>query len=132
MKNEVMYVKKEDLEKIKSYISSNDNIFGVEIDGKSCMYLADYLTNISTKFKFPIIAKGLDGYNDWMTDLTWIDSNDIVIIINDYEEFLCLDLLSKRKVIENFEQSILPWWESEVCDCMVEGKIRKFTVYLVF
>lgn len=64
--------------------------------------------------------------------LSEIDSKDIVIIINDYEEFLCLDLLSKRKIKENFEQSILLWWELEVCDCMVEGKIRKFTVYLVF
>lgn len=132
MKNEIIYVKKENLKKLKSYVYSNDNIFCVEINGKNCMCLSDYLTDISTKFKFPIIAKGLDGYNDWMTDLTWIDLNDIVIIINDYEKFLCLDLLAKRKVIENFEQSILPWWELEVCNCVVDGRIRKFTVYLVF
>lgn len=39
---------------------------------KECLSLSNYLDSMSELLKFPIKAKGLDGYNDWMRDLSWI------------------------------------------------------------
>ena len=131
MKNKIIYIKRTDLWEIKRNIFSDSNIFWVEIDGKNCLNLSDYLIDISTKFQFPTMAKGLDGYDDWLTDLTWIDKDSIVVIINNYIDFLKSDILSKENVMELFEISILPWWEAEVCDYVVDGKPKSFLVYLV-
>lgn len=131
MKNEMVYVNQKEVWKMKRKIYANDDTFCVEIDGRKCSHLADYFIEISNKFQFPTIAKGFDVYDDWITDLTWINQDKIVVIINNYTDFLRCDLLSKKKVLELFEQSILPWWDTEVCNCVVGGIPKSFTVYLV-
>ena len=37
----------------------------------------------------------------------------------------------KKIIIEDIEDIILPWWEKEVEDCVVEGKAKSFNVYFV-
>lgn len=131
MKNEIIYINQMEIKEIKRNVYSNDNIFCVEMDGRKCDNLSDYLTDISNKFQFPTVAKGFDVYDDWITDLTSINKDNIVVIINNYTDFLRYDLQSKRKILNIFEQSVLPWWEAEVCNCVVGGKSKSFIVYLV-
>ncbi len=86
---------------------------------------------MSDSLQFSIRAKGLDGYLDWMTDLTWIEKPEVIIVIYEFKDFLENDLQIKEAIIEDFKKIILSWWESEVVNCVVEGETRKITLYLV-
>lgn len=131
MKNKIIYIKQPSFKKIIQKYNTDSNTFCVEIEGKNCKVISDYLTEVSIKLQFPMISKGLDGYEDWIRDLSWIKEENIVLAINHYNEFLRNDLVKKRMVIESFEDIVFPWWESEVCEHMVEGKPRSFMVYLI-
>lgn len=131
MKNKIVCINEKDFEKVRKEIYSVGDIFCVEIDGKECTNLSDYLSDISNKLGFPTMAKNFDGYDDWMTDLTWINKDSIVIIINSYTEFMRTDEYSKEKIMELFRKSILPWWEREVCKYVVGAKTKVFTIYLI-
>lgn len=131
MKNKVIYIDKSELQNIKKKVNDNDNIFYVEVDGRECSCLKEYLAYISNKLDFPIAAKGYDGYADWMADLSWINSDNIVFVIENYKEFLHCDIEAKKIILDLFERSILPWWEGEVCNYVVGGETKEFLVYLV-
>ncbi|MDL2302657.1 barstar family protein [Lachnospiraceae bacterium OttesenSCG-928-D06] len=131
MKNNIVYISSVDVTDIKKKAIDDNETFYVEIDGKKLLNLSDYLDEISDLFNFPRLAKNLDGYNDWMTDFTWMSLKKIVFIINNYEDFMSKDLLAKNKIIANFSDLILPWWEKEVIDHMVGGEAKSFMVYLV-
>ncbi len=131
MKNKIIHMNQADFVEVNRQIYRNGDVFCVEINGTECKHLSEYLSDISGKLQFPTEAKSFDVYDDWMTDLSWLDKDNIIIIVYHYADFLRQDLLAKRKIIENFEQSILPWWEVEVCNCVIDGKTKSFLVYLL-
>ena len=131
MKNRITYVSQADTEKIKQKIILVKKTFIVEIEGKKNKCLSDYLLDISLKFKFPTIARDYAVYDDWLCDLTWIDEPNIAIFIYNFRDFMYVDLDAKNTIMKKFEREILPWWESEVCRHVVEGKARSFMVYLI-
>ena len=131
MNNKVIYTSSNDFNIIKEDLTRNNKIFWVEIDGRNISNLSEYFFSISNLCIFPIPARSWAGYNDWKTDFTWIREDAIVIVINNFGCFLRSDLSSKVKVVEKFQNSILPWWEEDVMDHVVDGKTKKFTVYLV-
>lgn len=131
MENRIIYTSNKEITEVRERLKQDDKTYVVEIEGKICLYLSDYLNLISNLFQFPIKAKGLDGYNDWMRDLSWINKKQIVIIIYNFQQFLQKDISSKTAILEDFNEIILPWWESEVVDCMVGGEMRKMLVYLI-
>lgn len=45
--------------------------------------------------------------------------------------FLKDDLNAKAHILEDFENVILPWWETDVINHVVDGKPRFFSVYLI-
>ena len=131
MKNRIIRIAQKDADKILLRLRNDPNTFCVEIEGSNCKVSLDYLTEVSIKFQFPIISKGYDGYEDWIRDLTWIKQENIAIVINNYCKFLCEEPSKKCLVLNSFEEVVFPWWESEVCEHMVEGKTRSFIVYLI-
>ncbi len=131
MKNKIMYVSKEEIEKVKGNLKQDNETYIVEIKGKECLCLSEYLNFMSELLKFPIKAKGLDGYNDWMRDLSWLDKKQIIIIIDNFQVFLQKDISSKKAILEDFREIILPWWESEVVDYVVGGETKRMLLYLV-
>ena len=104
MKNTVKYISMQEVPQLKKNFQQDQGIFMVEINGKQCSKLADYLKIMSDSFSFPIEAKGVDGYNDWMRDLTWIEEKKIVVIISNYTDFLKDDLSSKEVILQEFNQ----------------------------
>ncbi|MCI9072085.1 MAG: barstar family protein [Lachnospiraceae bacterium] len=130
-KNRIICIGQKNADKILLNLRNDPNIFCVEIEGENCKVLSDYLTEVSTKFQFPILSEGYDGYADWICDLTWIREENIAIVIKNYGEFLCEEQYEKQTVVDIFEKLVFPWWESEVCEHVVEGKPRSFIVYLV-
>ena len=121
MMNTVKYVSMQEVPQLKNKYQQDQAVFIVEINGSQCSKLADYLKIMSDSFSFPIEAKGVDGYNDWMRDLTWIEEKKIVVIISNYTDFLKDDLSSKEVILQEFNQLILPWWDGEYAGCLVNG-----------
>ena len=132
MKNEVKYISMQEVPQLKNKYQQDQDIFMVEINGSQCSKLADYLKIMTASFDFPIEAKSMDGYNDWMRDLTWIEEKKIVVIISDYTDFLKDDLSSKEIILQEFEHTILPWWDGEYAGCLVNGDELKKDMMIYF
>lgn len=132
IQNNIIPLSPSSCDTIKKRLASDDNILVVEIDGEKCSCLSEYLHTISNGLSFPTQPSGLDSYNDWICDLTWIDSDlKIAIIIEHFSKFLRNDLNARKYVLEDFENIILPWWETDVISHVVDGKPRIFSVYLI-
>ena len=131
MVNKIINVSEKEMKEIKGALEQDTGTYMAEIAGEKCPCLADYLDLVSDLFRFPIKAKGLDGYNDWLRDLTWIPQEKIVIIFHNFEQFLKNDISSKETILEDFNEIILPWWKTEVTNYVVGGRRKKMTVYFV-
>lgn len=132
IRNKIVLLSASSYNAVRKELASDDNVLIVEVDGAKCSCLSEYLHTISNAFSFPTQPSGLDGYNDWICDLTWLDSDlKIAIIIEHFSKFLRDDLNAKKCVLEDFKNVILPWWETDVINHMIDGKPRLFSVYLI-
>jgi hypothetical protein len=116
---------------IRETLNKDESLFIVDVDGSTIGSLQDYLGTMNELFKFPIPARGLDGYLDWIRDLEWLMKDGYVLVIKNFSKFLSNDLKMKNKIVDDFEKVVLPWWQEEVEKCVVEGKAKLFMVYLV-
>lgn len=149
MKNEIVNVTKEEAEVIKKNAIQDKDTYFAEIDGSSIKTAADYAQAMAEAFAFPLIKTEADyvqaiedafslrrpeailgWYIDDMTTLIWIEQSDIILIMHNYEQMLADNIELKERIISDFEEIILPWWEGEVVGCMVGGAPKKFLVYL--
>lgn len=131
MKNKVYSVSRKEMLYIREVLQKDDSIFIADINGSDIRNLQDYLNAVNILFKFPIPARGLDGYLDWIRDLDWIKKDGFALIINDFGKFMVSDLNMKNEIISDLEIVVLPWWETEVEKYVAEGKTKLFIVFLV-
>lgn len=131
MENRIYTISQNDLTVVKQSLKQSDRIWIAEMDGNQANTLNNYLKEISNIFKFPIPAKSLDGYIDWMTDLDWLHANGYALIIKNFNNFMKNDLEKKEKILWFFKEDILPFWQSGVEQYVVEGKPKPFNVYLI-
>lgn len=131
MENKIIHITSNEFKLVQKILARNDQVFLAEIEGKGIATLSEYFLAISDLCHFPIPARSWDGYEDWMTDLTWIDKKNIVIVIKNFQNFMHSETSSKNKVIKNFQNSIIPWWERDVMKYVVHGEFKTFKVYLV-
>ena len=129
MENQIYYISKIEYERLS--FNATDNLF--IISGAECLCLNDYLNQVYEKLSFPPIdvRQSLDSYFDWIRDLQWLSRDEIIFVITDFDMFLVNDSVHKRIIIDLFKNEILPWWEYEVKNHVVDGTTRKFNVYLV-
>jgi hypothetical protein len=66
-----------------------------------------------------------------MRDLSWLRKEEYILIIHDFHDFLKNDLHLREIIVEDINDTILPFWEHEVEHCVVEGKAKPFNVYFV-
>ena len=113
------------------------------IDGSNIKTEVDFLKIMSSTFDFPKFGNkicNLDGFLDWMRDLSWFDdiscknqdeTVDMVLIIKNYSKLFNGNMEEINFfVIENFIDYILPYWEKDVLNYPGVGT-RKFDVYLI-
>lgn len=131
MKNQIYTINKDNLDHVRQSLKEYGGIWIAEIDGEKCDTLEKYLKEISDTFHFPISAKSLDGYADWMTDLDWLHAEGYALIIKNFNDFMKDDESNRNKVLWLFRKDILPFWQSGVQEYVVEGKVKPFNVYLV-
>jgi len=131
LENKIIRVSYNDYLLLKDAQFSKDSVFLAEIEGKRIKTLQDYLSTVNRILEFPIPTHGLDGYQDWIRDLSWLNSEEYVIVIKDFKFFLSGDSRARTLILESFENTVLPWWQSEIEQFQVEGKAKPFNVYLV-
>lgn len=122
-----------------------DNGFAGSIDYAKINSEDEYLNAIGKIFRFPLFdgqtGHSWNSYFDWMTDLSWENDDEWMRItkkgynliiyncdINGYADRYD-DLL--KKIIDSFVYDILPWWDKDVVNCVVDGEPKSFNVYLV-
>lgn len=113
-----------------NYIAENYYIF--TIDGNKVSTKKEFFDAVETLFSFPTSCKNkVSRFNDWMMDLSWLDSDrGICIVIDNFEHFLRDDFEFKELVMDDFRQDILPFWEKTVLTMVKDGKTRKIDVVI--
>ena len=113
-----------------NYIAENYYIF--TIDGNKVSTKKEFFDAVEILFSFPTSCKNkVSRFDDWMMDLSWLDSDrGICIVIDSFEHFLRDDPEFKDLVMDDFRQNILPFWEETVLTTVKDGKTRKMDVVI--
>lgn len=113
-----------------NYIAENYYIF--TIDGNKVSTKKEFFDAVEILFSFPTSCKNkVSRFDDWMMDLSWLDSDrGICIVIDNFEHFLRDDPEFKDLVMDDFRQDILPFWEETVLTTVKDGKTRKMDVVI--
>lgn len=121
-------INKEDVN--TNYIAENYYIF--TIDGNKVSTKKEFFDAVEILFSFPTSCKNkVSRFDDWMMDLSWLDSGrGICIVIDNFEHFLRDDPEFKDLVMDDFRQAILPFWEETVLTTVKDGKTRKMDVVI--
>ncbi|PGL72719.1 barstar family protein [Bacillus sp. AFS055030] len=140
IKNKIYKITTQEISEIKEEMTHDHSLFLVELDGKKIQTWEDYIIEVEKKFKFPRSCEYMwDRYLDWIRDLTWFEEDEyednkiekFALIIYNFNKFSRKNDSLKRKIIDQFNRLILPFWEEEVERVVVEGKAKSFKVYLV-
>lgn len=132
MNNKIIYIAKEESETVRAYNKNRRDIFFVEIDGKKIQSRENFVEEMAMKFGFfgKFSPPTLSWWNEYMCDLLWIEKENIVLLISNFEAMLSNDPETKKLIVEYFEEIILPWWGGNVIGHMVGGYPREFVIYL--
>ncbi|NUF26965.1 barstar family protein [Gilliamella sp. ESL0254] len=135
MKNQIIHINKE---QENQYIEKLNfkNYYIAKIDGSIISTTNDYMNAIIVAFQFPsgIFSNttSIDAYNDWMRDLTWIDQYDgYILVIENFTKMMSCYPKEKDQILNEFDETIFPFWAEEVTHTVVEGKTKGFIVLLV-
>ncbi len=131
MQNKIINVSSSEMTKILKTIVNDSSLFIAQINSNYIQDLQEYLTKMSEVLRFPFPSRSIDSYNDWMRDLDWLNKDGYVLVFYNFKEFLSKDLISRKAIIEGFSNVILPFWQEEVIETVVEEEPKLFTVYLV-
>ena len=59
------------------------------IDGNHTQHIADFYAQIAKDLHFPdYFGKNLDALNDCLSDLSWLENNQVHIVLTNYDKFL--------------------------------------------
>lgn len=132
MDNNIYIISDDKVNDLKKDWSMNGDVYVVEIDGKLIGSWEDYITKIEKAFDFPTSCiDTVDGYLDWIRDLSWIDKKSYRLVIHNYNYFLTTDPQLKASIMDDFKEIILPFWQDEIQNTVIDGESHSFDVYLV-
>jgi len=134
MKNQIINISKNEYQKIKEGIDLSST-FLAEIDGSQIKTVSELFEALAQAYDFQTLngtwGKNWAAFDDLMTDLDWIPFNNHILSIKHYDELLSSYPAEKSRFIHYLKNSVLPYWEEEVLQCVVEGQAKEFTVYLI-
>ncbi|MDE6834101.1 MAG: hypothetical protein K2J39_07665 [Ruminococcus sp.] len=142
--NQIKYISQSEIPYIKC-----SNSFIVEIDRKTIQSENDWLYTMAEKFHFPVddgqkninwfsgafeyprkYLMNRNRFQDWITDLEWLETNSIILIIFNYADFMA-DCYEAKKYITDDLQNIIDFWENDAEKYIVCGQRKDFNVYIV-
>jgi hypothetical protein len=131
MESGIFYVTSEEMDEIRECLAAEAGIWIAEIDGRQIPRWDDYSKAIGKVMNFPRFGfvENMDGYEDWMLDLDWLESSSYAVIIYNYSKFLAKDLEAESWVVDHFSTCIIPYWQNEACPkasfAVYLGQLRK-------
>ncbi|WP_237756527.1 barstar family protein [Lactiplantibacillus herbarum] len=128
IKNEISLIRKNEVAEVKA-ASIAKGWYVVTIQGKDIKNEHALFDILGQKFKMPDNGNW-NAVADWMTDLGWLGTPGVAVIIEDYPS-LRANKDANEAVIEMFAEDVLPFWERDVIKITVGGERRPFNVYLV-
>ena len=69
-------------------------------------------------------------FQDWITDLEWLGTNSVILIIFNYADFMNNCAESKKYIMEDLQNTV-DFWENAAENCIVGGQRKDFNVYIV-
>lgn len=106
-------------------------MFKIQLDGLLIKNYSDFIKEIQRKMYFPRDCEGsIDRYLDWMRDLSWIQSDTICIQILNSKYFMEENPVDRKNVLEDFHDTIIPFWKYEAEIVIVGGKKRNIILEL--
>jgi hypothetical protein len=133
MNNRIINIDSNEYQIIRKQIESDT--FLVELDGNNIQNERQLFDVMEKAYNLHTLngtwGKNWAAFDDLMTDLDWIGYDKYILTIFSFKSFMSKDLNGKRLFLEYFKESILPFWEEDVLHCVVEGKTKEFTVYLI-
>lgn len=113
-------------------ISTKYNALRVNIDGERIQTWKDFIGIIEKSFLFPTTCEdSMDRYLDWIRDLSWLENDAFIILVKNSEQFFVNNSKLGDEILKDLEEVVLPFWESEVEEVVVDGKRKLFRMYLV-
>lgn len=99
-----------------------------ELDGRCIQTEEELVLALKDAFLLPN-AHHWDAILDWLTDLDWLEKESYVLVIHHFQDFLCQNIAVKERFMSYLSEDVLPFWESDVTDCVVGGYPKRFQVY---
>jgi len=107
-------------------------VFVAEINGKNIKNMDDYLSAVWKAFRFPQTGYvNYYAYLDWIRDLDWLKTDAYIFAIRDFQTFMDKSPKEKEIILKSLENTVIPWWNSEIEKFQVGGMVKPFKVYLV-
>lgn len=89
---------------------SSNELFLTSIDGKDCSNKAALLNTFSSKLQFPdYFRNNWDAFDECLNDLEWLNSNQYVLFIKDFEETLTQKQGELDIFLQIVEDAIKQW-----------------------
>lgn len=134
MKNEIKRITEDDYRALTERTDSEGR-FVVTLDGTTIQSVPELFDAMEKAYGFRVSGgswgRNWSAFSDMMRDLWWIDSDRLVLFILHFDRMLAHYPAEKERLTRRFTNSILPFWEKDVLNCVVGGKTKEFTVYLV-
>ncbi|WP_157728906.1 barstar family protein [Veillonella rodentium] len=106
------------------------HLFKAIIDGSKINSKEDLFQSLAQAFFFPSKVVLWSQFEDYLRDLSWLNTYDGYILIVKHFNDMFLDNPSlKVDFIDSFSNYILPFWEEEVINVVVNGISKLFYVY---
>ena len=129
--NKICEVTPEEVDDIIKHKEQDTNVGIVTLDGKQIRTVGDFIAQMEQKFSLPDCDGNMNCFFDWIRDITFLNKDEYIVIIYNHEEICRCDRTKGDEIIRLFRKTILPWWEGDVENCVMEGKAKPFNVYLV-
>jgi RNAse (barnase) inhibitor barstar len=105
------------------------NTFIASIDGKLCNRLDFFLEEIGRVFNFPdYYGKNMNALNDCLNDLEWLQKENYILIINNFEFFFKENEDDKFYILK-FLKDVSKEWRNVSID---DGYRKKSDFILIF
>ena len=133
MKNEMINITESQFELIKSKINPNET-FLVELDGKEIQNKTQLFDVMEKEYDLHTSSgtwgRNWDALDDLMQDLDWIPQQKHILAVHSFSKMFSHDKKSKE-IFKDCLRYLLKFWEEDILHCVVEGKTKEFTVYLI-
>lgn len=106
------------------------NCFIVNLKGNEISNKMELFSVLQKEYTLPD-ANSWEGITDWLTDLSWIETDNSQLIVHNYTDFLGDDNNLKDIFEEILIDFVLPFLEKEILTTVVKGEPKGFIVYLI-